>query len=62
MRVLIVDDEPLARSALANALAERNDIEVCDSTDDAFEAIEKLKKETYDILLARHQHAGVVRH
>jgi len=51
MRVLIVDDEPLARSALANALAARNDIEVCDSADDAFEAIERLKKKTYDVLL-----------
>ena len=51
VRVLIVDDEPLARSALMNVLAERNDIEVCDSTDDAFEALEKLKKETYDVLL-----------
>ena len=51
MRVLIVDDEPLARSALMNVLAERIDIEVCDSTDDAFEALEKLKKETYDVLL-----------
>jgi two-component system LytT family response regulator len=51
MRVLIVDDEPLARNALANVLAARNDIEVCDSTDDAFQAIEKLKKETYDVLL-----------
>jgi two-component system LytT family response regulator len=51
VRVLIVDDEPLARSALVNVLAERNDIEVCDSTDDAFEALEKLKKETYDVLL-----------
>jgi two-component system LytT family response regulator len=51
MRVLIVDDEPLARSALANVLSARNDIEVCDSAVDAFEAIEKLKKETYDVLL-----------
>ena len=51
MRVLIVDDEPLARSALANVLTERSDIEGCDSADDAFDAIEKLKKEIYDVLL-----------
>jgi two-component system, LytTR family, response regulator len=51
MRVLIVDDEPLARSALANVLTERSDIDGCDSADDAFDAIEKLKKETYDVLL-----------
>jgi len=31
MRVLIVDDEPLARTALVNILAERNDIDVADN-------------------------------
>lgn len=51
MRVLIVDDEPLARSALANALAARNDIEGFDSAIDAIDALEKLQKKTYDVIL-----------
>jgi two-component system LytT family response regulator len=51
MRVLIVDDEPLGRSALANVLATRNDIESFDSADNASEALDKLKKWKYDVLL-----------
>jgi two-component system, LytTR family, response regulator len=51
MRVLIVDDEPLARNALANVLVARDDVEHFESANDAFEAIEKLQKETYDVLL-----------
>lgn len=51
MRVLIVDDEPLARSALANVLAARSDIEAFDSADNAGEALDKLQKEKYDVLL-----------
>lgn len=51
MRVLIVDDEPLARSALANALAARNDIDGFDSAIDAIDALEKLQKKTYDVIL-----------
>jgi DNA-binding LytR/AlgR family response regulator len=51
MRVLIVDDEPLARSALANVLATRSDVEDFDSAADAVEALDKLQSETYDVLL-----------
>ena len=51
MRILIVDDEPLARDALASVLATRNDIEAFDSANNAFEALDKLKKENYDVLL-----------
>ena len=51
MRVLIVDDEPLSRSALKNAVRERKDVEVLDSAADAFEALETLDKKAYDILL-----------
>ena len=40
MRVLIVDDEPLARSALEQALRGRNDIEMMDSAKDAIQALE----------------------
>ena len=51
MRVLIVDDEPLARTALVNILAERNDIEVADTAEDAVEALSKLDRRSYDLLL-----------
>src|SRR5712692_10224022 len=51
MRVLIVDDEPLSRSALANALVARNDIEALDSAHDAIEALEMLEEKSYDVLL-----------
>jgi two-component system LytT family response regulator len=51
MRVLIVDDEPLARSALANLLAARGDVTLSDFAGDAIEALERLTKAPYDILL-----------
>jgi DNA-binding LytR/AlgR family response regulator len=51
MRVLIVDDEPLARRALENILSARGDVETFDSASDAIEAQEKLSKAAYDILL-----------
>jgi two-component system LytT family response regulator len=51
MRVLIVDDEPLAQTALANILATRSDVESFDSAGDAIEALEKLGKNSYDVLL-----------
>jgi two-component system, LytTR family, response regulator len=51
MRVLIVDDEPLAQAALARILAGRRDVERFDSANDAVEAFEKLSKENYDVLL-----------
>lgn len=51
MRVLAVDDEPLAREALVNALAARSDIERLDSACNAMEAFAKLSEESYDVLL-----------
>jgi DNA-binding LytR/AlgR family response regulator len=51
MRVLIVDDEPLSRSALKNAVGERKDVEVLDSAADAVEALEMLERKPYDVLL-----------
>src|SRR5215470_5141106 len=51
MRVLIVDDEPLAQTALANILSARRDVEHCDSANDAIEALEKLATDSYDVLL-----------
>jgi len=51
MRVLIVDDEPLARTALQQILAARTDVEHFDSAVDAFEAQERLAKDSYDVVL-----------
>jgi len=51
MRVLIVDDEPLARTTLMSALAERSDVEALDSAKDGVEAINKLDAESYDVVL-----------
>ena len=51
MRVLIVDDEPLARSALEQALCGRNDIETLDSAIDAIQALEMMQNEKYDVVL-----------
>lgn len=51
MRVLIVDKEPNERSALANALATRKDIEAFDSAVNISEALDKLRNEEYDVVL-----------
>jgi two-component system, LytTR family, response regulator len=51
MRVLIVEDEPLAQTALANILAARNDVEHFDSAKDGIEALDKLAKDFFDVLL-----------
>jgi two-component system LytT family response regulator len=51
MRVLIVDDEPLAQTALANVLSARSDVEHFDSASDTIEALEKLATDSYDVLL-----------
>jgi len=51
MRVLIVDDEPLARTALAQILTNRPDVERFDSACDGIEAQEYLSKDLYDVLL-----------
>jgi two-component system, LytTR family, response regulator len=51
MRILIVDDEPLAQTALTNILSKRRDIERSDLANDAVEALDKLLTQTYDVLL-----------
>jgi two-component system, LytTR family, response regulator len=51
MRVLITDDEPLSQVALANILSSRPDVEGFELAKDAVEALEKLSRETFDVLL-----------
>jgi two-component system, LytTR family, response regulator len=51
MRVLVVDDEPLAQTAVKNVLSARSDVERFDSACDANEALEKLARNSYDVLL-----------
>jgi two-component system LytT family response regulator len=51
MLVLMVDDERLAQTALANVLSARSDVEHFDSANDAIEALEKLATDSYDVLL-----------
>ncbi len=51
MRVLIVDDEPRAQTALANILSARSDVEQFDSANNASQALEKLATDSYDVLL-----------
>jgi two-component system, LytTR family, response regulator len=51
MVVLLVDDEPLAQTALAKALSARSDVEHLDLANDAMEALEKLATNSYDVLL-----------
>jgi two-component system, LytTR family, response regulator len=51
MRVLAVDDEPLARTALAQIVMARPDVERFDSANDAIEAQELLSQDSYDVML-----------
>lgn len=51
MRVLIVDDEPLARARLASLLGECNDVEVVGSVADSEAALEALGGLQPDVLL-----------
>ncbi len=51
MRVLIVNDEHLAQTALPDVLSARSDVEHFDSANDAIEALEKLSTDSYDVLL-----------
>ena len=59
MRVLVVDDEPLAQTALANILNARRDVEHFEAASDAIEALEKLAGKATDLpadLAEKHDH------
>jgi two-component system LytT family response regulator len=51
MRVLIVDDEPLARTALEQILKARPDLDCFDSASDAVEAQDLLTRGNFDVML-----------
>lgn len=51
MRVLIVDDEPLSRTALAAVLSRRTDVTSFDQAEDAAQALEYLSAQSYDVML-----------
>lgn len=51
MRILIVDDEPLARESLVRVLSERSDLDAVDTAADAVEALSRIREGGYDILL-----------
>src|SRR5439155_1186030 len=51
MRVLVVDDEPLARAALTELLSQRSDVEKFDVAEDAHQALATLRAHPYDVLL-----------
>jgi DNA-binding LytR/AlgR family response regulator len=51
MKVLVVDDEPLARTALERLLARRSDVEAFELAEDAQQALERLGEQPYDVLL-----------
>jgi len=51
MRVLIVDDEPLARNALVNTVSARKDVDAVETAEDAVAALERLQEEPFDVLL-----------
>jgi len=51
MRALVIDDEPLVRTALANVLSRRTDIEAFDVAADAVQALALLEKQSFDVLM-----------
>src|SRR6202021_4182547 len=51
MRILVVDDEPLARESLARVVGERSDIELVDMAVDAIEALTRIRDHSYDIVM-----------
>lgn len=59
MKVLVVDDEPLARQALAKLLARRPDVEHFDTAEGGEGALSKFKAQPYDVLLLDIQMPGL---
>lgn len=51
MRVLVVDDEPLSRTALVNLLKQRADVDDYDEAENAEQALTRLAASPFDVLL-----------
>jgi two-component system LytT family response regulator len=50
MRVLVVDDEPLARSNLLHSLRQRDDIEILGDCESSAAALEKIRRDRPDLV------------
>jgi two-component system LytT family response regulator len=59
MRVLIVDDEPLARTALATLVSERTDVDGFEVAEDAQQALRSLRAHAFDVVLLDIQMPGM---
>lgn len=51
IRVLVVDDEPLTRTALATLLSRRPDIQEFEIVEDAYQALAQFRERAFDVLL-----------
>ena len=51
MRVMVLADEPMARTELENVVAQRVDVEDFTCAGDAVEALDKLQNKSYDVVL-----------
>jgi two-component system LytT family response regulator len=58
LRVLIVDDELLARQRLEDLLAARDDVRIVDSVDDGEQAIEAIRQQDIDLVFLDVQMPG----
>ncbi len=50
MRVILIDDEPLARSVLADYLAKYPDVEIVDECNDGFEGVKSIGQHQPDLI------------
>jgi two-component system, LytTR family, response regulator len=59
MKVLVVDDEPLVRTALGKLLARHAEVEGFDLAQDAQQALDALRAQSYDVMLLDIQMPGM---
>ncbi len=59
IRVMVVDDEPLAQEELTKLIAEDNDFRVTGRASSGKESLEKLKKEAVDVLFLDIEMPGI---
>jgi two-component system LytT family response regulator len=59
MRVLIVDDEPLARTALASLVSQRPDVDTFEVAEDAQQALRSFAARPFDVVLLDIQMPGM---